>query len=174
MADFMGRHIMQEPQDLLIWDKFFEECEIKTFIEFGTGHGGSALYFGLKCHERGIKFHTFDNIQSTDFSMPIEQKIGLAKSFKLIDVFSSEGMVYIGQLIQNSPKPLAIFFDNGNKPREWGIYAPLTSPGDYCAVHDWGTEFNQSDIGGVSVERIFTKESDARGRGFLGMWFKRT
>lgn len=170
----MGRDIMQEPRDLAIFDKFFDTCELKTFIEFGTGHGGSTLYFGLQCHKRGIQFYTYDNIQSTDFSMPIEQEIGLAKCFKCIDIFSDEGQALIGSIIQNAPKPLGIFFDNGNKPREWRIYAPLTAIGDYCIVHDWGTEFMESDIGGVHVERIFVEESDARTPGgWKAMWFKR-
>jgi len=134
MAGYMGRLIMQEPRDLAIWDKFFADHPIKTFIELGTGHGGSTLFFGLKCHQYGIEFHTFDNVQSTDFKMPIELEINLAKSFHLLDIFSDEGKALIGGIIQNSPKPLAIFFDNGNKPREWSIFAPVTAVGDFYAV----------------------------------------
>lgn len=174
MADFMGRHIAQEPQDLLIWDKFFElNPYIKTFIEFGTGYGGMSLYFGLQCRKIGAKFYTYDNIQSSDFAMPIELEINLAASFKCIDIFSSEAQAIIGPLITDSPKPLCIFFDNGNKPREWGLYAPLTVPGDFCVVHDWDTEFTASNIGDVKVERILAEESDARGPGWKAMWFKR-
>lgn len=172
-AEFMGRKMAQEPQDILIWDKFFETCKIKSLIELGTGYGGLTLYFGLKCRDIGAEIHTFDNIQSTDFKMPIEIEIGLAKAFTLIDIFSDEGIGKIVQIIQNSPKPLAIFFDNGDKPREWKLFAPHTSPGDYCIVHDWDTEFTEADINGVPVERILTKESDARGPGWKAMWFKR-
>ena len=174
MADFMGRHIAQEPRDLLIWDEFFKKYRIKTMIELGTGHGGMTLYFGLKCRDAGAKFYTYDNVTSTDFMMPIEQKINLSASYTCIDIFSDEAKGIIGPLITNSPKPLCIFFDNGNKPREWSIYAPLTSPGDFCVVHDWDTEFKASDIGGVQVERILTKESDARTPdGWRAMWLKR-
>jgi len=173
MADFMGRHMAQEPQDIPIWDKFFDTCPIKSLIELGTGHGGMTLYFGLQCHKRGVEFYTFDNVQSTDFAMPIEQEIGLAKAFTLIDIFSDEGTTQIKGLIENCPKPLAIFFDNGNKPREWSLFAHLTSPGDFCAVHDWGTEFTESDIGSVAVEQLFVEESDARGPGWKAVWFAR-
>lgn len=174
MAEFMGRGIQQEPRDLAIFDKFFAENKVKTFIEFGTGHGGSALYFGLKCRDVGAKFYTYDNIQSTDFMMPIEIEIGLASSFECIDIFSDEAMKKIGNIITTCEKPLAIFFDDGNKPREWRTYAPLTAVGDYCIVHDWGTEFMESDIGGVHVERILTEESDARTPGgWKAMWFRR-
>jgi cephalosporin hydroxylase len=173
MAIYKGRTIMQEPQDLVIWDKFFAENPVKTVIELGTGHGGMALYFGLKCRDVGAQFYTFDNIQSTDFAMPIEQEINLAASFKLIDIFSDAGKSLIGGIIQNSPKPLLIFFDNGNKPLEWSLFAPLTSPNDFCVVHDWDTEFFAKDVGSVSVERILCEESDARGKGWKAMWFKR-
>lgn len=164
---------MQEPQDLVIWDKFFKTHPVKSVIELGTGHGGMTLYFGLKCAELKAEFHTFDNIQSTDFSMPIEQEINLAASFHMLDIFSDEGVTYVKSLIETLPKPLCIFFDNGNKPREWAIFAPHTAIGDYCVVHDWDTEFTQSDIGGVHVERIMVAESDARGAGWKAMWFKR-
>jgi len=173
MAEYMGRHMAQEPQDLFIWEEFFKTFPIKTLIELGTGHGGMTLYFGLKCHDLGMAFHTFDNIQSTDFAMQVERDINLAASFHLIDIFSDEAQKLIGNIITTSPKPLAIFFDNGNKPREWKMYAPLTSPGDFCIVHDWDTEFTAADIGGVPVERILTEESDARGPGWKAMWFKR-
>jgi len=170
---FMGRGIAQEPQDMLIWEKFFADNPIKTLIEFGTGHGGLTLYFGLKCREVGAKLYTYDNVRSTDFMMPIEIELGLASSFECIDIFSDVAMAKIGQIITTCEKPLLIFFDNGNKPREWKIYAPLTKPGDFCVVHDWETEFTASDLNGLPVERILTKECDARGKGWKAMWFKR-
>jgi len=173
MAIFKERLMMQEYQDLAIWDKLFDKYPVKTLIELGTGYGGLTLYFGLKCHELGIEFHTFDNIKSTDFSMPCEREINLEKSFHLLDIFSDEGTAMIRKLIEESPKPLAILFDDGDKPREWRTFAPNTAVGDFCAVHDWDTEFDASNIGSVSVRRIFEEECDKREPGFKTMWFER-
>lgn len=174
MANFLSRTIMQEYQDLLIWEQFFNEHPIKTFIELGTGHGGSSLYFGLQCYQRKISFHTFDNVQSIQFERPLEQIIELHKNYKTMDLFSDEGKAYIAHLIENSVHPIAIFFDNGNKPMEWRLFAPLTSPGDFCIVHDWGTEFTEENIGNVPVQRILSNESDKRITGWKAMWFMRT
>ena len=173
MAEFQGRRMMQEFQDLAIWDKFFVKYPVKTLIELGTGHGGLTLYFGLKCHEFGVEFHTFDNIQSTNFQMPQELEIDLKKSFHLIDIFSDEGLALVRKLITESPKPVVIFFDDGDKPREWKTFAPNTAPGDFCVVHDWETEFTEKDVVDVSVRRIFEAECEARLPGFLSMWFER-
>jgi cephalosporin hydroxylase len=173
MAEFMGRKMMQEYQDVAIWDKFFDKYKVKTLIELGTGYGGLSLYFGLKCHERGIEFYTFDNIQSTDFQMPKEIEIGLAKSFHLINIFSDEGIALIRKIITESTKPTAIFFDDGDKAREWRTFAPSTSVGDFLAVHDWDVEFKSEDVVAVDVQRIFVEECEARKPGFLSMWFER-
>jgi len=172
MQTFLGLPLSQEWQDLFIWERFFKIYPVRTFIELGTGHGGLSLFFALQCHAIGASFHTFDNQTLINMDEPLAKLVNLPASFYNIDIF--EGQDQIIKLIQSSPHPMAMFFDDGDKPREWSTFAPHLSPGDYCAVHDFGTEFTEEHIGGVPVVRILGEISDKRGAGWKSMWFKRT
>ena len=173
MATFMGIEFQQHWDDLFIWEKFFNDYCPRTFIELGTGMGGMALFIASQCRSRGIQYHTFDNNAWINLDGALASMLNIRGSFHLVDVFSDKCINQIAALIDNSPHPLAIFFDDGNKPREWSIFAPKLLAGDYCIVHDWGTEFAENDIGNVPVERILTTQIDARGDGWKSMWFVR-
>ena len=166
-----GVSMSQEWQDINIWERFFQTFTIKTFIELGSGRGGSSLFFGLQCAQRGIEFHTFDNQINFDPDDGLMAAVNIRKAFHNIDIFVDKGIVI--DLIKNSPKPLAIFFDDGNKPLEWKTFGPHTQPGDFCIVHDWGTEFKPEDVGDLPVTRIMEKLADGRGIGWKCMWFVR-
>lgn len=172
-SKFMGISWSQEWQDIPIWETFFNEYPIKTFIELGTGDGGMSLFFALQCYQRGIKFHTFDNQTWLNFTQGLPVLLDIRSAFHNIDIFTDDGKKQIYEIIQVSPKPLAIFFDDGDKPREWQTFGAVTSPGDFCIVHDWGVEFQEGDIGDLPVERILTGLSDARVGGWKSMWFVR-
>lgn len=169
---FLGLRMDQEWIDIHIWEKFFETCPIKTFVELGTGVGGLSTYFALQCYQRGIKFHTFDNQAWIDFSRPIQSFLDMKLSFHNVDTFELGGQ-NVKEILAVVEHPLAIFFDDGDKPREWKLFSPLTEKGDYLIVHDWETEFFPADVGETPVERILTDLSDARPRGYKAMWFKR-
>jgi cephalosporin hydroxylase len=172
-ATFMGAEFQQNWEDLFIWEKFFNDYCPRTFIELGTGRGGMALFTASQCRSRGIQYHTFDNNTWINLDGALASLLNIRGSFHLIDIFSDEGINQIAALISNSPHPLAMFFDDGDKPREWSIFSPKLSPGDYCIVHDWGNEFTEINLGSVPVERILTIQSDARGIGWKSMWFVR-
>lgn len=170
---FLGLRCSQDWNDFPIWEAFFRNFEVRTFIELGTDNGGMSLYFLLQCLHRGIEFHTFDHQKWVNFDTGVPHLLNLHSTFHMIDLFSEAGTAEVAKLLHDSPKPVGIFFDNGNKPREWKIFAPMLSPGDFCIVHDWGTEFLPSDIGEVKVERILEQMSDLRVGGWQAMWFRR-
>ena len=174
MQTFIGMEMSQEWDDIAIWEVFFRENEVKTLIELGTDNGGMTAYFALQGYHRKMYFHTFDNQKWLDFSQGLPRFLKLETVFHHVDLFSKEGQDQVIELINTLPHPMAIFFDNGDKPKEWKMFAPLLSPGDFAVVHDWGTEFTEKDIAGVKVERILTKMSDARPKArWRAMWFKR-
>lgn len=174
MASFLGFDMSQEWADIHIWEEFFKTYPVKTVLEIGTGHGGLTTYFALQCKQRGMVFHTFDNGHWFDgIDSPVPAMLGIEKSFHFVDVFTDPGKSEIESIIAHSPKPLLIFFDNGNKPREWAMYAGLTNRGDFLAVHDWGTEFSAPDIGQVPVEYILQDLAQSRPNGWFAQWFKR-
>lgn len=174
MQTFVGMEMSQEWADIGIWEAFFRENPVKTMIELGTDNGGLTLYFALQGYQRKMYFHTFDNQKWIDFTQGLPKYLKLESVFHHVDLFSEEGQNQVIQLIKTLPHPMAIFFDNGDKPREWKMFAPLLFPGDFAIVHDWGTEFTQKDIGDVKVKRIMTKLSDARPKNeWHAMWFER-
>lgn len=171
---FIGYEMSQEWADINIWEIFFRENEVKTIIELGTDNGGLSMYFALQGYQRQIYFHTFDNQKWIDFSKGLPKMLRMENIFHHVDLFSREGIEQVSNLIRTMPHPLVIFFDNGDKPREWGLFAPMTSPGDFLVVHDWGKEFNKDNVGEIPVERILVRECNARPKsGWKSMWFKR-
>lgn len=170
---FLGQPMSQNWNDFAIWEEFFNTCRVETFIELGTGNGGMSTYFALQCAHRNILFHTFDHQTWFNFDEGVPKFLNLKSRFHFFDLFSEVGTRAVTELIQAAPKPMAIFFDDGNKPREWKTFAHLTSPGDYCIVHDWGTEFMPEDVGDVPVARILEEMSDLRPDGWKAMWFRR-
>lgn len=173
MPTFLGIKASQSWNDFPIWEEFFNQNPIRTMVELGTDLGGMSTFLALQCYQRRIYFHTFDHEKFFDFSLGVPALLNLQACTHWFDIFSDSGSGAVADIIVSSPKPLAIFFDNGNKPREWSIFAPMTSPGDFCIVHDWDNEFHQEDIGDVPVERILTELSDARPPGWKSMWFRR-
>jgi len=170
---FAGVKMSQTWNDLAIWETFFNEHPIRTLIELGTDNGGMSLFFAVQCHQRDIEFHTFDNQKWIDFDRGLPALFGLGLKFHHVDLFSERGIAWVSDLIKKSPGEVAVFFDDGDKPREWQMFAHLTRPGDYCIVHDWGTEFFEKDLLDVPVERILTDLCDARPDGWKARWFKR-
>lgn len=172
---FAGIPIQQSWEDLGIWELFFDAYPVRTMIELGSGYGAMSLFFAIQCAQRGIHFETFDNQSIFDVNAGLHGIFGFKNIFHNVNIFGEapHEAPYIRSLIASCARPLAIFFDNGNKPREWQMFAPLTLPGDFCIVHDWGEEFKQEDIGDVKVERILTELCDQRPPSWKAMWFQR-
>lgn len=175
---FMGIHIAQTWEDLGIWEYFFSNYPVRTFLELGSGHGGSTLFFALQCRQRNIVFHSYDNVTNFDLEYGLHGVLRTKENFHNINIFGEEAYESqsIGNLIDSCERPLAVFFDDGDKPREWKIYAPHTRPGDFCIVHDWETEFFQEHIGGVAVNPILEDLCATRppGKAYKAKWFVRT
>jgi cephalosporin hydroxylase len=172
-ATFLGIGLSQTWEDLIIWEEFFNTNPITTFIELGTGHGGMSTFLALQCAQRGIQFYTFDHQIWFDFETGIPKILGLSSKFRNFDLFSDVGTSEVASIISVSPKPIAIFMDDGNKPREWKTFAPLTSMGDFLIIHDWDTEFFAKDLLDIRVERIMIDLCDLRTTDWKAMWFRR-
>lgn len=158
--------------ELPLWEDFFNTHPVKTMIELGTGNGGMALFFALQCYQRRIYFHTFDNNKFFHFDDGVPALLKMWNVFHFVDLFSDEGKRQVNELIATLPHPMVIFFDDGDKPREWNLFANSLQPGDFCVVHDWGREFFEKDIGDVKVEKIL-EERDERKPNWMTKFFER-
>jgi cephalosporin hydroxylase len=171
---FMGLDVVQTWEDFGIWEYFFDHYQVGTIIELGTGHGGLALFFALQAYQRGIQYHTYDNILSFDLGSGLPSVLGMANNFHCADIWDSAGEII--DIIGTAPRPIVMLFDNGDKPREWNTFAPHLSKGDFCAVHDWGIEFGPEHIGGVGVQPIMEDLCALRPQhknNWYTMWFQR-
>lgn len=157
MGSYLGINMDQYWMDLFIWEKFLSERPIKLLIEFGTGYGGMSTYLALQCLQRGITFMTFDNIRSIPANSPVTDLVGLPAKFLNVDIFEASFLDVVKNALDAHGHPACLFFDDGDKPREWRTFSPLAAAGDYLAVHDWEAEFHASDATG-QVARILESE----------------
>lgn len=116
-------------------------------IELGTGTGGFSLYLAGYCAIHDYSFHTFDTGKMThSHQKPNLGALGsilrLGGSVHNRDVFSEETRLYIATIVQGNEGSAFIYCDNGDKPKEAEMYAPLLRSGDYLGVHDFGTEIH--------------------------------
>ncbi len=137
----------QTPRAIALWKKVFSEIKPKRIIEIGTYRWGMSLFFSEHCKE----FYTYDIKQ-----FPTSHT-ELLKHFTKADVFKIEDD--IGTLIQKQGTTL-VFCDGGNKARELALFADWLKPGDYIAVHDWGTEVTSAPS---FLKERFSKECDEEG-----------
>lgn len=129
-----GRDVMQYPHDLEAWLEFLAGHEVSAIVELGTCTGGMSLWLA---DHAGCRVLTFDRYEPEPF--PDDRVV-----FEQLDVFN-DGLVVAARM-RGLPRPLLLYCDNGDKPREVLAFTPLLRPGDFLAVHDFGQEIHASDI----------------------------
>jgi len=70
----------------------------------------------------------------------------LEECFTLGDLFGEAGKKLIDFLDGGLPRPILLFCDNGDKPREFREFVPHLRVGDCVGVHDWGSEIHRADV----------------------------
>jgi cephalosporin hydroxylase/glycosyltransferase involved in cell wall biosynthesis len=137
---FMGVPIQQSWADLAVWEKVLARLKPKLVIELGTHQGGLATFFKLQSLRYKYDFYTFDRKRKTGLDAPLAKELGLEEHFREVDLFDLDTIETIGNLIESNLGLTLLLCDNGNKPKEFEVYAPLMQDGDYIVVHDWGAE----------------------------------
>lgn len=171
---FLGVEAAQYWSDFLVWERLLNaNPRLRAIVELGSGKGGFSLYLLLQCAQRGMEFYTFDWHRPEALDTALGRMLGLEDRFYPCDLWQ-EGAGLVANLLDRLEHPLLLFCDNGNRPREFSTFLPRLRPGDLVAVHDWGNEFTEADIGPqeqVLCEPIFVQESEAVGT--LTRFFKR-
>lgn len=144
---FMGCKVTQYKVDLALWERFLNRCHgVASIIELGTEQGGLALFLALEAYQRGMEFRTFDHKRHDNLDTPLARLLGLADRFILGNLFGEAGKKLVELLSGGLPRPILLFCDNGDKPREFREFVPYLQIGDYVGVHDWGTEIHYADV----------------------------
>lgn len=116
--------------DFAAWARFFEYDKPNSVVELGTGTGAFSEFLQIE----------FDNFATFDNKLP-EKHIPF---FFRSDIFEEEELV--ATVMMRMPKPLLLYCDNGDKPREVRTFSKYLAPGDYLATHDFHIEIQREDI----------------------------
>jgi len=153
---FFGIPTLQSWADLLVWERFLRGRELGSIVELGTHRGGLSVFLALHAAGQGLEFRTYDKAPMPTYQAA--QRVGLASHFTRCDLFGEFEL-------PDLPRPMVLLCDNGNKPQELLTFAPRLIPGDYVAVHDWGTEIGPWDTAKVEhlLEPVFHQECERVG-----------
>jgi len=132
-STFAGDEIAQSWSDLFIFERTFQEFKPDLIIELGTYLGALTHFFSLHGKVWTIdnmdrKFKKYDNVLYT-----------------IDEVFNPLMEGYIKCLIEHH-RQVFFFCDNGNKIKEFNLYAQYLKKGDIIFVHDWENEIKMEDI----------------------------
>lgn len=140
---WMGRPIIQHPQDIVMMQELIWEIKPDLIIETGIAHGGSAIMYasfmemmGLKnSHVLAIDIDIRDHNRHAIQQHPMYKRItmleGSSIDKKMIDQVSIHAKEYNNILVV-----LDSNHTHDHVLAELNAYAPLVSVGSYCVVFD--------------------------------------
>lgn len=143
-SSFGGFPAAQSWNDLALWETFLNRYPVASILELGTWKGGMGVFLALQCRARGAAFATVD--RDLGQIQPNDLLAFLGAEASAVDLHGPDGLPAVRELLERLPKPTLLFCDDGNKRMEWRSFVPLLSPGDFAAVHDWGSEFGDGDL----------------------------
>lgn len=138
---WMGRPIIQTPQDLVAMQEILWNVQPDLIIETGVAHGGSLIFYASileligKGHVLGIdidiRTHNFKEI----VNHPMYKRITLLEGSSIDDRIASKV-----QSFAEGKKTILVCLDSCHTRehvlKELNIYAGLVSVGSYCVVFD--------------------------------------
>jgi cephalosporin hydroxylase len=138
---WMGRPIIQYPQDMIAMQELIWEIQPDLIIETGVAHGGSLIYYASLMELIGkgeivgididIRAHNREAIESH----PMFKRITLLEGSSL-----SDEIVAQVKEIAKDKKTIMVSLDSNHTHdhvlEELRLYAPYTSVGSYCIVFD--------------------------------------
>ncbi len=131
--------------DFFMWEKFFMSHEIKALVELGTGSGTFSLFFMLQAIQHGFGFITFDIERPSILQTALGRLTNLDAHCIVGDVFD-KAKPFVEAALTGGERPILLYCDNGDKPKEIETFFHLMHTGDYLVVHDWDSEIFIKDM----------------------------
>ena len=157
---WMGRPVIQLPEDLLRFQEVVYQIRPDVIIETGIAHGGSLLYYASLCHLIGHGRVIGIDIEIQPHNRHAIESHQLASLVTLVEGSSIDPAIVGGVKARVKPSETAMVLLDSNHSRrhvleELRAYHSLVSPGSYLVVAD-GIMRDLTDVPGGSA----TWESD--------------
>ena len=138
---WMGRSIIQYPQDMVVMQELIWEIKPDLIIETGIAHGGSLIFYASileligKGEILGIDIDIRDHNKKEIEAHPMAKRISMIQGSS-IDPITVEQVKEIAK----DKKTIMVLFDSNHSHEhvleELRAYANLTTVGSYCVVFD--------------------------------------
>ena len=139
---WLGRPIIQYPQDLMALSEIIWQVKPKLIVETGIAHGGSVIFSAsmLELLGQGGQVLGID-IDIRPHNRPLIEDHPLAKRLKMLEASSlSTEAVERAQSLAAQGGPVMVILDSNHTKEhvlaEMRLYGPLVSPGSYMVVFD--------------------------------------
>lgn len=138
---WMGRPIIQYPQDMIAMQEIIWHVQPDLIIETGIAHGGSLIYYASlleligKGHVLGIDIEIREHNKEEILKHPMAKRITMFEGSSIDEVMVEK----VRKFAQGKERILVILDSNHTEAHvlaELRAYAPLVSPGSYCVVYD--------------------------------------
>ena len=155
--EWLGRPIIQFPQDMVALQEIVWSVKPELIIETGIAHGGSIIFSASmmvlleKCGYINKGHIVAIDIDIRDYNRIEIEKHPLAPYITMIQGSSIDSNI-INQvkLLSKDYRKVLILFDSNHTHEhvlaELEAYAPLTSVGSYCIVYDTAIEDMPEDL----------------------------
>jgi cephalosporin hydroxylase len=138
---WMGRPIIQFPQDMIAMQEIIWDVQPDLIIETGIAHGGSLVYYASlleligKGRVLGIDIDIRAHNRAEIEQHPMAGRIDMIQGSSIDESLASE----IGDRARSVEAVLVVLDSNhthAHVKRELELYAPLVTLGSYCVVFD--------------------------------------
>ena len=163
---WLGRPIIQYPQDIVMMQEIIWDVKPDLIIETGIAHGGSIIFYAsmLELLRNNGQVIGID-IDIREYNRAEIEKHPMFKRITMIEESSiDEKVIESLQLIANNKKKVLVCLDSNHTHdhvlRELELYAPFVSVGSYCVVFDTLIEDMSSVC--TSSDRPWTKGNNPK------------
>jgi hypothetical protein len=119
-----------------------DEFNLAGVVEIGLFRGGLADML-MRRRER---FPDFQYLGFQKDGEELDVHVRGEPGVIVADCFAKESLTMIGTLIASAPRPVLVYCDGGDKPREMRQYAPMLRVNDYLLAHDYPGEITEESL----------------------------
>ncbi len=138
---WMGRPIIQYPQDMIAMQEIIWEVQPDVIVETGIAHGGSLIYYASLLELIGKGKVVGIDIDIRDHNRAEIEKHPMSKRIEMIQGSAVDADI-AKQAAESAAgaKTVLVTLDSNHTHehvlRELELYSPLVTPGSYCVVFD--------------------------------------